>query len=81
MCIRDSLGVKRDVSSKPEHEKYALRGLLGVKYVMMPLDKSAEYEEKYGSYGYSYAFSDDTYAYYYNENELPMGCLLYTSGP
>lgn len=73
MDFYPNLGVKRDVSSKPEHEKYALRGLLGVKYVMMPLDKSAEYEEKYGSYGYSYAFSDDTYAYYYNENELPMG--------
>lgn len=34
------VGVKRDVSSKPEQDLYALRGLLGVRYIMMPLGQS-----------------------------------------
>ena len=68
-----NLGVKRDVSSKPEQEKYALRGLLGVRYIVTPHDKSAEFEEKYGQYGYTWAFDDGTYSYYVNENQLPMG--------
>ncbi|MFV0413525.1 MAG: YfhO family protein [Oscillospiraceae bacterium] len=33
------VGVKRDVSSKPEATNYALRGLLNVKYTLVPLNK------------------------------------------
>lgn len=67
------VGVKRDVSSKPDQDLYALRGLLGVRYTLTPLAKQAEFEEKYGAFGYTYSHSDDTFAYFRNENELPMG--------
>ena len=45
------VGVKRDVSSKPEQDLYALRGLLGVRYIMMPLDKADAFEEECGQWG------------------------------
>ena len=67
------VGVKRDVSSKPEQDLYALRGLLGVRYIMMPLDKTGAFEEECGQWGYTRAFSDETFAFYKNENALPMG--------
>lgn len=67
------VGVKRDVSSKPEQNLYALRGLLGVRYIMMPLDQTAAFEEECGQWGYTWAFADDTFAFYRNENALPMG--------
>ncbi|MBR5251497.1 MAG: YfhO family protein [Oscillospiraceae bacterium] len=46
--------VKRDVSSKPEYENYALRSLLSVKYIVMPTHE----------YGY---FTDDGYDNIYSE--------------
>ena len=67
------VGVKRDVSSKPEQDLYALRGLLGVRYIMMPLDKADAFEEECGQWGYTRAFSDETFAFYKNGNALPMG--------
>ena len=45
------VGVKRDVSSKPEQNLYALRGLLGVRYIMMPLDQTAAFEEEWATPG------------------------------
>ena len=67
------VGVKRDVSSKPSPDLYALRGLLGVRYVITTLAQQQEFADAYGGYGYEYSFSDDTFAYFYNTNELPMG--------
>ena len=67
------VGVKRDVSSKPSPDLYALRGLLGVRYVITTLEQQQEFADAYGGYGYEYSFSDDTFAYFYNTNELPMG--------
>lgn len=67
------LGVKRDVSSKPEQDLYALRGLLGVKYIFTTNEKASEFAQNYGQYGYVYAFEDDTFTYYENLNCLPMG--------
>lgn len=40
------VGVKRDVSSKPELEKYMLRGLLNVKYILMPTDRVGDFNDK-----------------------------------
>lgn len=68
-----SLGVKRDVSSKPEINKYALRGLLSVKYTMTPNENAADFETEFSSIGWSLAWSDDTYSYFENENFIPMG--------
>ncbi len=67
------VGVTRDVSSKPEPDLYALRGLLGVRYVLTTLTQQQEFADLYGQYGYTYAFSDGTFAYFRNQNELPMG--------
>ncbi len=46
------VGVKRDVSSKPEPKQYALRGLLGVKYLLMPSDRVTDFYDEV-------AFSDE----------------------
>ena len=36
-------GVQRDVSSKPDYDEYALRGLMNVKYMLMPSDRLKEF--------------------------------------
>ena len=43
-----SLGIKRDVRSKVNLEKYALRSLLGVKYTVTPTAKRTDFEEAVG---------------------------------
>lgn len=68
-----SVGVKRDVSSKPEPEKYPLRGLLGVKYTLVPTDKAATFETERGAEGWSFAFASGDYKIYENENYIGMG--------
>ncbi|MBD5094065.1 MAG: YfhO family protein [Subdoligranulum sp.] len=67
------VGVKRDVSSKPEPRLYALRGLLSVEYVMMPSDKMESFAGEDGVAGYLYDHEDDTFAYYRNPDYVPMG--------
>lgn len=67
-----SVGVKRDVSSKPEHDKYALRGLLGVKYTLVPADKTQEFEEEVDGRGWTRAFSSEPYVIYENTNYVGM---------
>ncbi|MEG1126071.1 MAG: YfhO family protein [Oscillospiraceae bacterium] len=67
------VGVKRDVSSKPDADLYALHGLLSTKYMVSRLSKSAEFEEKYIQYGWKTAWSDDAFTYYENINYIPMG--------
>lgn len=52
---------------------YALRGLLGVRYIMMPLDKADAFEEECGQWGYTRAFSDETFAFYKNGNAPAHG--------
>lgn len=66
------LDVKRDVSSKADYDLYALRGLLSVKYTVMPLESVANFASQYGQYGWREGFVDDTYAYYENTNYVPM---------
>lgn len=67
------MGVKRDVSSKPDQKLYALRGLLSVEYVVVPQDKMSEFTEKWGAYGYVYDHEDASLVYFRNENYVPMG--------
>ncbi len=68
-----SVDVKRDVSSKPEHDIYALRGLLGVKYTIVPKHESDSFEENYLQYGHEFAFENDDYKIYENTNYYGMG--------
>src|SRR5699024_2518077 len=52
---------------------YALRGLLGVRYVITTLAQQQEFSDEYSKYGYVFSFADDTFAFFRNTNELPMG--------
>lgn len=67
-----SVGVKRDVSSKPDVSLYALRGLLSVRYTLVPTGKKADWEKERLS-GWREAFSTASYTVYENEDWVPMG--------
>lgn len=67
------VGVKRDVSSKPEQKLYALRGLLSVEYIAVEPDKAAEFADEWGKYGYTLDHTDGAITYFRNENYVPMG--------
>ena len=70
------VGVKRDVSSKPEVNNYALRPLLSVKYLAV---SQSEKDAENLMPGYTFSFSQFGYDFYENENYLPMG-FGYTTG-
>ena len=69
------VGVKRDVSSKPELERYALRGLLSVEYLLTPVAHQQELSDKSGDTGfvYDYTTGDGVYAVFRNQYAVPMG--------
>ena len=67
------VGVKRDVSSKPELENYALRGLLGVRYTLTPTDKAEEFLTQPGVEGWTLWDTQGPYTIYENQNYVPMG--------
>lgn len=67
------VGVKRDVSSKPSRNLYALRSLLSVKYLVMPNWEVSNFESDADLFGYE--LIDDKYPYniYQNSNFISMG--------
>ena len=67
------VGVKRDVSSKPETDYYALRGLLGVQYTLVPTDKSDDFLTQPGVEGWKLWATQGPYDIYENQNFVPMG--------
>lgn len=68
-----SVGVKRDVSSKPALENYALRGLLSVKYLLTEPSNVADLINTNQLYGFRYRDESAGYAVLENENYVPMG--------
>lgn len=68
-----SVGVKRDVSSKPDLDKYALRGLLSVEYLLTPMDHKDELASKESSTGFTFDHADGEYAVFRNKYAVPMG--------
>ncbi|MBQ8648157.1 MAG: YfhO family protein, partial [Oscillospiraceae bacterium] len=70
-----SVGVKRDVSSKPDVDEYALRGLLSVKYTLVPTDKLAEFRAE-ADEGWVTYDEQGSYTILENENYLPMGFVV-----
>lgn len=66
-----AIGVKRDVSSKPDLKYTALRSLLSVKYLFVKEDLPLEEQPKLDHY--QYAGSQLDYHRYENEYFLPMG--------
>ena len=67
-----SVGVTRDVNSKPDVSLYALRGLLSVRYTLVPEEKQADWEQE-GLQGWNLAARSGSYLIYENENWVPMG--------
>ncbi len=68
------VGVKRDVSTKPDHDDYELRGLLNVKYMLMPSDRVAEfYDEVAYSEDWYFAAVVGAYTILENQNFIPFG--------
>ncbi len=68
------VGVKRDVSSKPEPKHYALRGLMGVKYLLMPADRVTDfYDDVTFSDEWLYAANVGTYTILENQCYVPIG--------
>ena len=64
-----SVGVKRDVSSKPEAKYYSLRSLLSVRWLFIKEDN----ENQDPMPGYTLVDNQLGYNIYENENFLPMG--------
>ena len=67
-----SLGLTRDVRSNPDVYYYALRGLLSVRFTVMPEDERSNFEEAAGA-GWTYYDTVEGMALYENDNYLPMG--------
>ena len=73
MNFYPAVGVKRDVSSKPDYSDYALRSLLSVKYMIIPKDK-LENIKKESNLNYYTLYQDfGPYSIYKNENFISMG--------
>lgn len=66
-----TVGVKRDVSSKPEYEFYELRSLLSVKYLYSDADETIP--ESNIVQGFNYLTTENGYHIFQNENYIPMG--------
>ncbi|MEG0838322.1 MAG: YfhO family protein [Hydrogenoanaerobacterium sp.] len=69
MKFYPEIGVKRDVSSRPQPEFYALRSLFSVKYLFIEDNK----EEQEPMPGYKFSQKQLSFNVYENENFLPMG--------
>lgn len=65
------VGVTRDVSSKPELSLYALRGLLGARYTILPLDAEETFLEEIDE-GWVRTLEAEGFVVYENENYLPL---------
>ena len=72
LAFYPSVGVTRDVNSKPGTELYALRGLLSVRYTLVPKDAAGTWAED-AAQGWTLAAATAHYDVYENENWVPMG--------
>ena len=72
MAFYPEVGVKRDVNSKPEAENYALRGLLSVRYTLVPQDSVEDWQNE-ALPGWTPAGQAGAFALYQNDNWVPMG--------
>ncbi len=68
-----NVGVKRDVSSKPGRNMYALRSLLSVKYLVMPNWEVSNFETDADLFGYDLINDNYPYNIYQNSNFISMG--------
>ncbi|MBR3962935.1 MAG: YfhO family protein [Oscillospiraceae bacterium] len=66
-----TVGVKRDVSSKPDFSLSELRALLSVKYIYADADEASE--DSVFCEGFEYYDTENGYHIYQNQNYIPMG--------
>lgn len=66
------MGVTRDVSSKPDTDLFALRGLLSVRYTLVPEKEITDWEADMSG-SWVLVSSTDHYALYENQDWVPMG--------
>jgi uncharacterized membrane protein YfhO len=67
-----TVGVTRDVNSKPKTSLYALRGLLSVRYLLVPTDKVGDWQAENHN-GWTRGDTVGSYVIYENSNFVPMG--------
>jgi hypothetical protein len=67
------VGVTRDVRSQPELSLYALRGLLSVKYMVLPVQSAAAFEKEADAGWQSTGITAGGLTLYENTNYVPMG--------
>ncbi len=67
------VGVKRDVSSKPQPSNYALRSLLSVKYIVLPNWEEENFIKEATTVSYTKIHQSYPYTIYINDNFIPMG--------
>ena len=72
LSFYSSLGFTRDVRSNPEAYYYQLRGLLSVRFTIMPEAERANFEAE-AVPGWTYYDTIEGFALYENDNYLPMG--------
>lgn len=71
-----SVGVQRDVASRPKTNYYGLRSLLSVKYLFDYPEDNNDFLESFGDTrmpGYKYLDTQNGFAIYENEYYIPMG--------
>ena len=68
-----SVGVKRDVSSKPDRSLYALRSLLSVKYIVMPNWEESNFLDRARDANYFRLSEEYPYTVYENMNFISIG--------
>lgn len=67
------VGVKRDVRSQPDISNYALRGLLSVRYMLVPEEKTAAFEQAADAGWKRSELAAGGFVLYENLNYIPMG--------
>ena len=73
MEFYDSIGIQRDVASRPETENYTLRGLLSVKYYYNAIEESNEHDIPAELPGFEYVSQNEYFEIYENDLYIPMG--------
>ncbi len=73
MEFYDSIGITRDVASRPEINHYTLRGLFSVKYYFDRIEDDEEDEEPFEMPGFSFYAEENQFRIYKNDYFIPMG--------
>lgn len=73
MEFYDSIGIQRDVASRPDTDHYAIRGLLSVKYYYKAISDDDDEDIETTLPGFEYVDQNDYFEIYENTLYIPMG--------